>query len=271
MKLKLKWKIIFGIMLAIGLIFTIMKLDASFIRIKEYKVVNKNISSFYGFKIVHFSDLYYGKNLNDKKLEKLVNMINDTKPDIVIFTGNLIDSRTTVNEDISKSITTLLNKINSTLGKYYVNGNLDNNISMSILEDSGFKSIDDSYEILYGENGKSMFISGLSIDKTLNSDLIEKLNLNDYTYKILASHYPDKIDEVKKYNFNLIVSGHSLNGQFRLPGINGIIKFKNAKKYNEPYYKLDNTDFYISNGISSKINLRLFNTPSFNLYRLVDK
>ena len=46
----------------------------------------------------------------------------------------------------------------------------------------------------------------------------------------------------------------------------------NSKEYYDPYYKINDTDMYISGGIgNSKVNLRLFNTPSFNLYRLVDK
>ena len=39
--------------------------------------------------------------------------------------------------------------------------------------------------------------------------------------------------------------------------------------YYEEYYKLNNTDLYVSSGIgTSNISFRLFNKPSFNLYRL---
>lgn len=271
MKLKLKWKIIFGIILFIIFIFILMKVNTIGLKEKEYKVINKNLSSFYGLKIVHFSDLYYGKNVDEKKLNKLVNMINDSKPDLVIFTGNLVHNKITISDDVSKTISNTLSKINSTYGKFYVNGNLDNSVTESILTNSNFKSSDDNYEVLYSKDNKTMFISGININHELSKNIVENLNLNNYDYKILLSHYPDKIDTVLKYNFDLILSGHSLNGQFRLPGVNGIIHFKNAKKYSEPYYKIENTDFYISNGIGSNINLRLFNTPSFNLYRLVDK
>lgn len=271
MKLKLKWKIIFGIVLFIIFIFVMMKVNTLGLKENEYNVVNSKLSSFYGFKIVHFSDLYYGKKINEKKLNKLVNMINESKPDIVIFTGDLVHNKVTVSEDISKTISNSLSKINSTYGKFYVKGDLDDSVSESILSNSNFKLLDDSYEILYSKDNKTMFIGGININHELSKDMVETLNLNNYDYKILLSHYPDKIDNVLKYNFDLVLSGHSLNGQFRLPGINGVIHFKNANKYVEPYYKIENTDFYISNGIGSKINLRLFNTPSFNLYRLVDK
>ena len=42
--------------------------------------------------------------------------------------------------------------------------------------------------------------------------------------------------------------------------------------YNEEYYKVDNTDLYISGGLGSKgVNLRYFNKPSINFYRIVTK
>ena len=47
---------------------------------------------------------------------------------------------------------------------------------------------------------------------------------------------------------------------------------KLGKKYYNEYYKISDTNLYISGGIgNSVLNFRLFNRPSFNLYRLVDK
>ena len=90
--------------------------------------------------------------------------------------------------------------------------------------------------------------------------------------KIAQQYQRLKLLKILKYNFNLIVSGHSHNGQVRLPVIGKIITPENAKKYYDPYYKIDNTHLYISGGIGNRtINLRFFNKPSFNLYRLVDK
>ena len=47
------------------------------------------------------------------------------------------------------------------------------------------------------------------------------------------------------------------------------IDSKEALEYYDSYYDIDNTKLYISNGIGvNNINFRLFNTPSFNFYRL---
>ena len=72
------------------------------------------------------------------------------------------------------------------------------------------------------------------------------------------------------YKPNLILAGHSHNGQIRLPIIGGLTKFEEAKKYSNSKYNIDNTTLFISGGLgTSKYEFRLFNHPSINFYRLV--
>lgn len=273
--LKLKWKIIFGILIFILLLFICLRfIGTKGLIIKEYKVVNKNIdTSFYGFKIVHFSDLHYGMSVDEKVLSNLVDKINKTKPDIVVFTGDLIDKKKNYTESDTKLLTKYLSKIKSSYGNYYVNGDGDENINSfdSIMVNSNFKSLNNNYEVITSEKNKKILISGISTNANIKifNDIFKD---DDYSYKIIMMHYPDNYDLISKYNFDLVLSGHSHNGQVRLPYIGALVKMNNSKKYYDPYYKINDTDMYISGGIgNSKVNLRLFNTPSFNLYRLVDK
>ena len=77
--------------------------------------------------------------------------------------------------------------------------------------------------------------------------------------------------ENKEYNFNLALAGHSHNGQINIPYVKKFWMPPGARKYYEPYYKINNTDFYISSGIgSSTLEIRLFEHPSFNFYRLTN-
>ena len=111
-------------------------------------------------------------------------------------------------------------------------------------------------------------LSGTNYNSDLNylNDLFTK---ELPSYKINIMHTPDTFDDIKNYNFNLVLAGHSHNGQVDLPFYGAIYTPKGAKKYYKPYYKIDNTDLYISSGIgTSNYNFRLFNRPSFNLYRL---
>lgn len=274
MKLKKKWKIIFLVILIIATLFILLRYIGNMgIKVKEYKIINNNIGNFYGLKIVHVTDLHYGMT-NEKKLKKLVKEINLTKPDIVLFTGDLVDKNTEYNKEIDNILIENLKNINAYYGKYYVNGDEDLLYKTfdTIMSNSNFISLDDTYEVIYNEKNETIFLSGISPDKSLTNEIKENINLNTYNYKILLTHYPDSVTSVLKYNFDLIASGHSLNGQVRLPFIGSVYTKENSRKYYNSYYKIDNTNLYISSGIgNSTINIRLSNPPSFNLYRIVNR
>ena len=90
-------------------------------------------------------------------------------------------------------------------------------------------------------------------------------------YKILLVHEPDVIDNIN-IDFDLILAGHSHNGQVRLPFIGAIKKVELAEKYYEEHYTVNNKELYISGGLgTSTVKFRFFNKPSFNFYRITNK
>ena len=86
------FKIFFIILLIFISIFIYMHfIGTSGLIVKEYKIASKKIpDSFHGIKIVHFSDLHYKNTINKKKLKSIIDKINEIKPDIVVFTGDLL-------------------------------------------------------------------------------------------------------------------------------------------------------------------------------------
>ena len=59
---------------------------------KEYTITDELLpSGFDGLKIVHFSDLHYNRAITLDKVKSIVKEINEINPDIVVFTGDLID------------------------------------------------------------------------------------------------------------------------------------------------------------------------------------
>lgn len=276
--LKTKYKILIIIMLLISIFFIYARyIGTNGLAVKEYKITNSNLpTSFHGLKIVHISDIHYGRTINLKKLITVVNEINILKPDLVIFTGDLIDRDTKINNQITKDITNQLKRINSKLGKYAVYGNHDkkNSKYQAILNDSDFILLNNAYDTIYNESYEPIFIGGIDnmVNGNINLDKAMAYFDNNSTakYKILLMHTPDYIDKVlDKYNIDLILAGHSHNGQIRLPFIGAVVKPYGSKKYYEPYYKINKTDIYISSGLgTSSFSLRTFNKPSFNFYRL---
>ena len=235
------------------------------LEVREYKITDTKLNNdYYGLKIVHFGDIHYGKNTNKNDLEKVVKKINLLKPDIVIFTGDLIDKGTTYSNELRDEIIEVLDKIEVKLGKYAIKGDEDELIEdyPSIMKKANFAYIDNSFEYVY--NGDTpILISDLNSEKLENIKSI---------YNILLVHKPDSILNMDYSKYSLVLAGHSHNGQIKLPLIGPLFKFDGAKTYYDNYYELDNSKLYITGGIgTSKINLRVNVRPSFNIYRLVNK
>lgn len=258
-------------------------IGTSGIKVKEYKVEYELLpENFHGLKIVHLSDIHYGSIINDKRLKEIVEKINFINPDIVVLTGDLIDRDYQLTSESIKNISTILSSINVSIDKYAIRGNHDYFFEewKQIIQDSNFKNLDNNFDYIYKDGYSPILIAGLSSlsDKVPFNERYEQLqkeikeqNQNSI-YQILLLHEPDSIENIKLKDYNLVLAGHSHNGQVRLPFIGAIIKAEYAEKYYNEYYKIENTDLYVSSGIgTSGLDLRLFNRPSFNFYRLTNK
>ena len=238
-------------------------------------VVNTNIyESYNGLKIVHFSDLHYKKIITEEQVEKLVKEINLTKPDLVLFTGDLLDDLYEIpNSDINFLIKEL-KKIEAKYGKYAVLGDHDysqQDIVFNIYIQSDFTVLNNSSVMIYNESNEKIILTGLG--SYLKDDFkIDDIVITDLSlYQIVLVHEPDMVLDITKYfpNTSLVLAGHSINGSINIPFIKNYLLPDGAKKYYQEFYDIGNTKLYISNGIGvNNINFRLFNAPSFNLYRL---
>lgn len=248
---------------------------------KEYTIYNKDIPSSYdGLKIVHFSDIHYNRAITSKKIDDIVSEINLINPDIVVFTGDLIDKDVSLTDSDFKFLANAFSKISAKYGKYAVLGNHDYNEKdkvIQIFNDSNFKYLENSYDIIYNQYSDKIFIGGVG-NVSYNLDNVDKTmeyfnSNNDITYRIMLTHEPDISDTVvDNYNVSLILGGHSHNGQVRIPGIGAVYTPNGANKYYDEYYDLNGTPLYISSGIGvSMLNYRLFNKPSINFYRVNKK
>lgn len=247
---------------------------------KEYVITTDITDSYDGFKIVHFSDLHYGRIITEQELKIISEEINLINPDIVAFTGDLIDDSIDIDNFNDEKLISFLSSIKAKYGKYAVRGNHDYVIYAdkikNLFADAGFTYLENSYDILYNEINDKIFIGGLDTSFYDKDDLDKTLAYQDenISYKIMLTHEPDISDEIvnKDNTINLILAGHSHNGQVRLPFIGALTTPEKAKKYYDNYYKIQNTNLYVSSGIGvSKVDFRLFNRPSINFYRINKK
>ena len=271
-------KILYFILGSLVFIFIIL-LYSRFIGTTSLKIVEKVVDtniveSYDGLKIVHFSDLHYQKIITEDRVKKLIKEINNTKPDLVLFTGDLLDNLYDINNSDTNFLIKELSSIEAKYGKYAILGDQDysqKEIALNIFIQSDFIVLNNSSSIIYNENNDKIILLGMG--SYLENDFnLDKIVVDDSSiYQIALIHEPDMINKIKKKlpTTSLILAGHSINGSINIPGIKNLLLPEGANKYYEPYYKLDNTDIYISNGIGvNNVNFRLFNKPSFNLYRL---
>lgn len=288
MKKGTKILITFLILLGIGLVLFLYALfiGSKGLKVKEYKIEIENLpKEYHGLKIAHITDLHYDESMNNKELEKLKDTVNALKPDIIVFTGDIVtyDLSSKEIEKVSK----IMNEMKASIGKYAIKGNHDYDFEKweLLFENAGFTDLNDTYEVIYKNDSTPIVISGISTNLYGTKNIKDKIepiyeylnsfdenSTNEPIYSILLLHEPDFIEDIDYNKFDLVLSGHSHNGQVRLPLIGALYTPIGSKQYYDEYYRIDNTNLYISSGVGTTfLNIRLFNRPSFNFYRLTTK
>ena len=269
--------VIFLVLLIILIVFYAKYVGTKGLIVKEYRVESNILTSnFSGIKIVHFSDLLYKSTVDKDDVKKLVKRINEIKPDIIVFTGDLVNINIKIKDtDISFLISELSN-LKATIGKYAIYGDYDLVFDDydKIMSDSGFKVLNNEYEEVFYKNNDSIYIVGLpsSIKANISVDEAFKFYTDDkriYTMVLVHDGKSIKSIDESNYEVDLILGGHSLNGSIVLPVYGSLFVDNTSYKYSHPEYKKGITDIFISSGIgTNKYGYRFMNKPSFNLYRL---
>lgn len=207
-------------------------------------------ASFIGYKIVQFSDLHTGTWGNDTTfVSDLVDSINAQKPDVVFFTGDIVNRKTTELKPFLK----ILSRLQAPDGVYSVLGNHDygdyiewpnnathlaNNRLLDKWErEMGWKLLNNTHTfisrtttreehartdsiILIGtENwGEPPFKQYGDLTKAYPRNPDSLFNQNDYRFKILLTHNPEHWRKVvsAQTNIDLTLSGHTHAMQMEL-------------------------------------------------------
>ncbi len=197
--------------------------------------------SFRGLKIVHISDIHSGSLLDKKAVEAGVQKILKEKPDLILFTGDLVNDKATEMEllkDVFAKLEAPLG-VYSTLGNHdygdYVQWPIDGVSKFQNLEnlkkvhaDMGWRLLMNEHVVLEKNNEQ---IAVLGIENWSAKGRFPKhgkmeqayAGTEKYPFKILMSHDPSHWDAeiTQKYtDINLMLSGHTHGMQFgvELPG-----------------------------------------------------
>ena len=283
---KIKRKTIIIILISIILLFFIslyLYYENNYLQVSNYTIESNKIpKDFDGFKIAQISDFH---NTKSKKLTNdLVEEIKKTKPNIIVLTGDLVDSyKTNINVVIS-----FVEKINDIAPIYYVTGNhearIDNYDELKDkLEKNKVIILDGKLEIIKKDNSEinligiddpSFNFNTYRDDSTIIQDSLVPIKYNKNNFNILLSHRPELIETYAKNNFDLVLSGHAHGGQIRIPFIGGLIAPNQGlfPKYTSGIYEMNNTKMIISRGIgNSVLPFRVNNRPELVVIKLKNK
>lgn len=227
--------------------------------------------AFGGFTIVHLSDLHntgFGVDQRD-----LLRKIDEADPDIIVITGDLIDSYVT---NVAVAMRLVEGAI-EIAPVYYVGGNHESRLEdphtfFDELEAVGVTVLHDrSIALTRGNSsidllGLSEADLGLAYEGT--SDLRETLRrLTEKTtsFTILLSHHPEWLNVIADTPIDLVFSGHAHGGQVRIPFLmKGLIAPDQGlfPKYTSGMYRDRNTTEIVSRGLGNSIlPFRVFNRP----------
>ncbi len=254
------------IVIPIILLFVILFVSLKYIGpyglvVKEKAVYSNKINDdLNGLKIIHFGDILFNEQTNRKQIDKLIQKINYVNPDIVIFTGDLISKDYTLSHEEKEFLMKKVSSINANISKIAIKGELDNKMFEEIFTNNGF-------EVLEENTVNNIYIKNSYILISNFNSNVKNIFLDDELYNIVLTHNPIDIKQVLKYyKPDIILSGHNLNGQIRIPLIGGLFE---KSSYLDEYYKESNTNIFITSGIGTRrTDMRLFNHPSINFIRI---
>lgn len=235
------------------------------INVHEFKIQSNKIpKSHSGIKIVQFADTLFTNNIEEDKISNLVESINILKPDIVVFTGNLTYKVNKLNESNVKLINKYFDQIYHTIGLYYVKGNEDyNNLNFDdIMQNIDAINVTSECASIYNGLSNMIKLCGYNYEK-------EETTNDENIFTIYASSSSKQVKKLLKTDAEVILNTNSLTNSLVLPYIDPI-NFDNDESLYESFYEEKNNKYiYTTNGIGYKnVSIRLFNTPSINLFRL---
>ena len=199
---------VFAIILTI--IITIYSMaEAYFVRAKHIEIKSDEITE--NLRIAFITDVHIGGLYTHWHFDRVMKIVNDSKPDILMLGGDIIDGDMKYREHELKLLTEAAKK--ARYGAFAVNGNhehyliLDEDVE-GIIRDCG-------YNLLINERVEAGGITIIGLDDMINGWLKPFIKPEDKNrFVLILKHRPGLPFDADEKNFDLQLSGHTHGGQF---------------------------------------------------------
>ena len=233
--------------------------------------------SFEGYRVAVFSDIHLGSfdGMHKQTIGNLVDSINALHPDVVLFLGDIQNTRP---EEIEQHIPQL-SRISAPDGVYSILGNHDYSKYISgrrsekmmsekktrdFQGQMGWRLLRNEHVVLH-RGADSLVIAGMEGNEEWNTDHgygrpeFALSGVEEGTFTIILAHNPKRWrkDILPNTSVPLTLSGHTHGGQVRLFGIS-LAAFITPES--EGMYEQDGRHLYVNRGIGALIPLR-FGVP----------
>lgn len=243
----------------------------------NFRVIEKDLpfahlpSSFDGLKIVHISDIHIGSFFNNyNAVLPAIDKINALKPDLILFTGDIVNNYA---EELV-GWTEHLSKLKAKYGKFSILGNHDYGDYVRWSSEAEKAQNLETLKAYHSEMGFKLMLNEKVNFKTTDSEDIEIIGIenwgkggfskygdlkkamsdsDDSKFQILLSHDPSHWDEevLDKTKIDLTLAGHTHGMQFGVE-VPGLIKWSPVK-YRYPrwggLYTESKQHIYINRGL----------------------
>lgn len=218
-------------------------------------------AAFDEFHILQLSDLH-NTQLGEGN-EKLISVVKEAEPDLIVITGDLIDSRDTKVEVALE----LAEKLVTIVPCYYVPGNHESRVAAYAELKTGLLAcgvvILENKTVELQRAGEKIALVGVT-DPDFGEEIVLEEMIDDSTFTILLSHRPELFETYVESGVDLVFSGHAHGGQFRVPFVGGLYAPHQGlfPQYDGGIYTEGNTTMVVSRGLgNSVIPFRINNRP----------
>ena len=205
--------------------------------------------AFEGFRITQLTDIHHSRILGISEVRRMVNLAQQTKPDMFVLTG---DYSTTYRRYI-EPCAEALSALSATEGVWAVLGNHDHytdpELTTRALQRHHIAVLNNAHTTLQ-RRSESLQLSGID-DWSWNATdwprAFSGLKTNAAT--ILLSHQPAVLDFEQTKNVSLILSGHTHGGQLNFPFLGAPARlFTQDLRYARGLFQRGETQLYVSTG-----------------------
>jgi len=233
--------------------------------------------NFKGFRIVQISDIHIGGWMNRERLARVVELVKDAKPDLVVVTGDHVFGHAW-SIRLDAVVDDYVEEMSRLSEEYVVLGILGNHDHWSdaqrvremLARCNVFELKNDVYS--FDRDGEKLHIAG--VDDIWDrhdrlDDVLEKLPATGAA--ILLAHEPDYADvSAETGRFGLQLSGHSHGGQVVIPFYGPLILPYLGNKYPAGLYKVGEMWQYTNRGVGMIYPAIRFNCrPEITIFTLV--